>query len=43
MGTSVSPCFKDDNARAVFCVGIPFPSLGDIKVGRCSLTLSHPC
>ena len=24
--------FKDENARAVFCVGIPFPSLGDVKV-----------
>jgi Fanconi anemia group J protein len=24
--------FKDANARAVFCVGIPFPSLGDVKV-----------
>ena len=24
--------FKDDFARAVFCVGIPFPSVGDVKV-----------
>ena len=24
--------FKDDHCRAVFCVGIPFPSLGDVKV-----------
>jgi Fanconi anemia group J protein len=24
--------FKDENARAVFCVGIPFPSMGDVKV-----------
>jgi Fanconi anemia group J protein len=24
--------FKDDSARAVFCVGIPFPSVYDIKV-----------
>ena len=24
--------FKDANARAVFCVGIPFPSVGDVKV-----------
>jgi fanconi anemia group J protein len=24
--------FKDDTARAVFCVGIPFPNLGDVKV-----------
>ena len=24
--------FKDDNARAVFCVGIPFPAVGDVKV-----------
>ena len=24
--------FKDENARAVFCVGIPFPNLGDVKV-----------
>jgi len=24
--------FKDNAARAVFCVGIPFPNLGDVKV-----------
>lgn len=24
--------FKDENARAVFCVGIPFPAVGDVKV-----------
>ena len=24
--------FKDDHCRAVFCVGIPFPNLGDVKV-----------
>ena len=24
--------FKDANARAVFCVGIPFPAVGDVKV-----------
>ena len=24
--------FKDDKARAVFCIGIPFPSMFDIKV-----------
>ena len=24
--------FKDDNARAVFCIGIPFPAVGDVKV-----------
>ena len=24
--------FKDNRARAVFCVGIPFPNLGDVKV-----------
>lgn len=25
--------FSDDNARGVLCVGIPYPSLGDAKVG----------
>ena len=34
--------FKDDNARAVFCVGIPFPSLGDIKVKLKKEYNSHP-
>ena len=24
--------FKDNAARAVFCIGIPFPNLGDVKV-----------
>jgi len=34
--------FKDDNARAVFCVGIPFPSLGDVKVKLKREYNSHP-
>lgn len=34
--------FKDENARAVFCVGIPFPSLGDIKVRLKREYNNHP-